>query len=103
MNVLPQPASLTLTSSIRASVRPVMEVHPRAWLFFGPFIVVTGFTVLNLFIALIVNSMQLLQAETNQSLRAEAVVAHGEREVLLERIEGLAREVRQLHESVRRD
>ena len=59
--------------------------------------------MLNLFIALIVNSMQLLQAETNQSLRAEAVVAHGEREVLLERIEGLAREVRQLRESVRRD
>jgi voltage-gated sodium channel len=80
-----------------------MEVHPHAWLFFVPFIVVTSFTVLNLFIALIVNSVQLLQAETNQSLRAEAVVAHGEREVLLERIEGLAREVRQFRESVRRD
>lgn len=103
MIVLPQPASLTLTALIRDIVRPVLGMHPHAWLFFVPFIVVTGFMVLNLCIALIGNSMQLLQAETHQTLRAEAVMAPGEREVLLERIEGLARGVRQLHESVRRD
>ena len=94
---------MTLESWSMGIVRPVMEVHPGAWLFFVPFIVVTSFTVLNLFIALIVNSMQSLQAETNQALRAEAVVAHDEREALLDRIEVLAREVRQLRESVRRD
>jgi voltage-gated sodium channel len=94
---------MTLESWSMGIVRPVMEVHPGAWLFFVPFIVVTSFTVLNLFIALIVNSMQSLQAETNQALRAEAVVAHDEREALLDRIEILAREVRQLRESVRRD
>lgn len=103
MIALPQPASLTLTASIRDIVRPVMEMHPHAWLFFVPFIVVTSFTVLNLFIALIVNPMQLLQAETSRTLRAEAARAHGKREVVLERIEGFASEVRQLHESVRRD
>lgn len=37
-------------------VRPVMEVYPWAWVFFVPFIIVTSFAVLNLFIALIVNS-----------------------------------------------
>jgi len=94
---------MTLESWSMGIVRPVMEVHPGAWLFFVPFIVVTSFAVLNLFIALIVNSMQSLQAETNQALRAEAVVAHDEREALLDRIEVLAREVRQLRESVRRD
>jgi voltage-gated sodium channel len=94
---------MTLESWSMGIVRPVMEVHPGAWLFFVPFIVVTSFTVLNLFIALIVNSMQSLQAETNQTLRAEAVVAHDEREMLLDRIELLACEVRQLRESVRRD
>jgi voltage-gated sodium channel len=94
---------MTLESWSMGIVRPVMEVHPGAWMFFVPFIVVTSFTVLNLFIALIVNSMQSLQAETNQTLRAEAVVAHDEREMLLERIEVLASEVRQLRESVRRD
>ena len=94
---------MTLESWSMGIVRPVMEVHPGAWLFFVPFIVVTSFTVLNLFIALIVNSMQSLQAETNQALRAEAVVAHDEREALLDRIEVLAREIRQLRESVSRD
>ena len=94
---------MTLESWSMGIVRPVMEVHPGAWLFFVPFIVVTSFTVLNLFIALIVNSMQSLQAETNQALRAEAVVAHDEREALLERIEALTREVRQLDESLRRN
>lgn len=47
--------------------------------------------------------MQSLLAETNQTLRAEAVVVHDERDVLLDRIELLAREVRPLRESVRRD
>ena len=94
---------MTLESWSMGIVRPVMEVHPGAWLFFVPFIVVTSFTVLNLFIALIVNSMQSLQAETHQTLRAEAIVAHDEREVLLDRIEVLAREVRQLRDSVNRD
>lgn len=82
-------------------VRPVMEQHPGAWAFFVPFIVVTTFTVLNLFIALIVNSMQSLQAQTNESLRAEADIAHDERTILLRRIEALTDEVRQLRETVR--
>lgn len=75
-------------------VRPVMDVYPSAWLFFLPFIFVTTFTVLNLFIALIVNSMQSLQSETNERLSKEAVVAHDERDFLLRRIEALSDEVR---------
>lgn len=39
-------------------VRPVMTLHPLAWVFFIPFIVATSFTVLNLFIGIIVSSMQ---------------------------------------------
>ena len=38
------------------SLRPIMEVYPLAWIFFVPFVIVTSFAVLNLFIALIVNS-----------------------------------------------
>lgn len=64
---------MTLESWSMGIVRPVMAQHPGAWAFFVPFIVVTSFTVLNLFIALIVNSMQSLQAEANQSQRAEAM------------------------------
>jgi voltage-gated sodium channel len=63
-------------------VRPVMEQYPAAWAFFVPFIIVTSFTVLNLFIALIVNSMQPLQAETTEKICTKASLAHDERERL---------------------
>jgi voltage-gated sodium channel len=36
----------------------VMERHPSAWLFFITFILLATFTVLNLFIALIVKAME---------------------------------------------
>ncbi len=87
---------MTLESWSMGIVRPVMEVYPHAWTFFVPFIVVTSFTVLNLFIALIVNSMHMLHAETGEEIHEEAEIAHDEREVLAKKIDDLAREVRKL-------
>jgi len=49
---------MTLESWSMGIVRPVMEVHPYAWVFFVPFIMVTTFAVVNLLVGLIVNSMQ---------------------------------------------
>lgn len=49
---------MTLESWSMGIVRPVMEVYGLAWLFFVPFILVTTFTVLNLFIAIIVSAME---------------------------------------------
>lgn len=49
---------MTLESWSMGIVRPVMEHAPWAWLFFVLFILLTTFTVLNLVIALIVNTMQ---------------------------------------------
>ena len=49
---------MTLESWSMGIVRPVMEVFPNAWLFFVPFILVTSFAVLNLFIGIIVDAMQ---------------------------------------------
>ena len=92
---------MTLESWSMGIVRPVMEVHPGAWLFFVPFIVVTTFTVLNLFIALMVNSMHSLQSKTNESLLAEAEIAHDERGELLQRIEVLTEELRRMREMIK--
>jgi len=39
-------------------VRPVMEIFPLAWVFFLLFILASTFTLLNLFIAVIVNAIQ---------------------------------------------
>jgi voltage-gated sodium channel len=51
---------MTLESWSMGIVRPVMESHPMAWLFFVPFIIVATFTILNLFIGIIVSTMQEL-------------------------------------------
>jgi voltage-gated sodium channel len=51
---------MTLESWSMGIVRPVMEVHPWAWAFFVPFIVIATFTILNLFIGIIVSTMQEL-------------------------------------------
>lgn len=94
---------MTLESWSMGIVRPVMEQHPGAWAFFVPFIVVTTFSVLNLFIALIVNSMQSLQAETQARQEREAVIAHDEREELLRRIDAMSAELRQVHSMLQRE
>jgi len=49
---------MTLESWSMGIVRPVMETFPLAWAFFVPFIIITAFSVLNLFIGLLVNTMQ---------------------------------------------
>lgn len=51
---------MTLESWSMGIVRPVMETHPKAWAFFVPFIILATFTILNLFIGIIVSTMQEL-------------------------------------------
>jgi len=87
---------MTLESWSMGIVRPVMEVYPLAWVFFVPFVIVTSFAVLNLFIALIVNSMQSAQLQDRSSAETEAEIAHNEREVLLQKIDLLADEIRHM-------
>ncbi|MEX0297736.1 MAG: ion transporter [Kordiimonas sp.] len=54
---------MTLESWSMGIVRPTMELFPLSWLFFVPFIVITSFAVLNLFIGIIVDAMQTSHAE----------------------------------------
>lgn len=51
---------MTLESWSMGIVRPVMDVYPWAWAFFVPFIIIATFTILNLFIGIIVSTMQEL-------------------------------------------
>ncbi len=87
---------MTLESWSMGIVRPVMDVYPFAWLFFVPFVVITSFAVLNLFIALIVNSMQTIHAQERDEARAAEGIAHDEREILLAEIRALRAEVTSL-------
>ena len=91
---------MTLESWSMGIVRPVMEVYPYAWAFFVPFILVTTFTALNLFIGVVVSAMQ---AEINAD-RQEAVreaVAEGE-EPLVAEVKALRTEMARLANVIER-
>lgn len=77
---------MTLESWSTAIVRPVMDLYPHAWVFFVAFILITTFAVLNLFIAIIVNSMH--NAAQPDEAKREAV------------LEQLAIEVTRLREEI---
>jgi voltage-gated sodium channel len=62
---------MTLESWSMGIVRPVMEVFPYAWAFFIPFILIATFTMLNLFIGIIVSAMQsFTESETESTVQA---------------------------------
>jgi voltage-gated sodium channel len=67
---------MTLDAWSDGLVRPMLEVHPHAWLFFVPFILVTSFAVLNLFVAIIVNSMQRMHEEEQAAARELDATVH---------------------------
>jgi voltage-gated sodium channel len=66
---------MTLESWSMGISRPVMEQFPYAWLFFVPFILVATFTMLNLFIAIIVNTMQTFTEEEHALERQQDKLA----------------------------
>lgn len=79
----------------------VMEKNPYAWLFFIPYILTTTFTVLNLFIAIIVTAMQ----NEAEKIREAEMREHREEQQALEELSEkesiLLAEIRQLRAEVR--
>ncbi len=75
-------------------VRPVLEVYPYAWAFFVPFILITTFAVLNLFIAIIVNAMQSQnEAEQQEAMDQLDARGHEERKSIVDELSALRLEV----------
>jgi voltage-gated sodium channel len=81
---------MTLEGWVDGVVRPIMETHPYAWLFFIPFIIGTTFTVLNLFIGVIVNAMQ------QEYAKVAAAELEAEREIVKEEMGPILREIKDL-------
>ncbi|MFC4352378.1 ion transporter [Fodinicurvata halophila] len=84
---------MTLESWSMDIVRPVMERFELAWIFFVPFILLTSFTVLNLFIAIIVNAMQ---SQHDSDIQAEREAAHADAEAILQEVREIRQEVQDL-------
>lgn len=69
---------MTLESWSMGIARPVMEVHPYAWVFFVVFILLTSFAVLNLFIAIVVDAMSEVEQDEQAKTRALVDTDHSE-------------------------
>lgn len=81
---------MTLESWSMGIVRPTMEIFPWSGIFFIPFIIVTSFAVLNLFIGIIVDAMQMAQVDSRQQDKTELKeFTHEENEQLSEQIAAL--------------
>ncbi len=96
---------MTLESWSMGIVRPVMDAYPHAWLFFVPFIVTTSFAILNLFIGIIVDAMQVvhkreMEAEEAERADAEAARAEADNRAAADRDAAVMAELRSLRDEV---
>jgi voltage-gated sodium channel len=88
---------MTLESWSMGIARPVMEESPFAWVFFISFILFATFTMLNLFIAIIVNAMQTFTESEHKATETlvENVGQSMEHELHAE-VQSLRQEIREL-------
>ena len=94
---------MTLESWSMGIVRPVMEVYPTAWAFFVPFIVITSFSVLNLFIGLLVNTMQsAVEEETEAEFEKLRTLVREETDQVDAHVLELSEQVKVLTEELRK-
>jgi voltage-gated sodium channel len=92
---------MTLESWSMGIVRPVMEVYPYAWVFFIPFIVIATFTMLNLFIAIIVNALQSEHAANQEKTLATVTRSADEiAQALHEEIQAMRGEIQGLRSQI---
>ena len=94
---------MTLESWSMGIARPVREVYPWAWGFFVPFILIATFTMLNLFIAIIVSTMQSITDEQKAQETAEiGKLVHTEGVELHKELHALRVEIQALRKMVER-
>ncbi|MGH6865125.1 MAG: ion transporter [Methyloceanibacter sp.] len=97
---------MTLEGWTNDVVNPIMEKHPNALLFFIPFIIITTFWVLNLFIGIIVNAMQeehdkVAAAQRKAELEAEREMVQDEAAPMVMELKSIRAEINALRDEVR--
>ena len=91
---------MTLESWSMGIVRPVMDVFPLAWLLFIPFIILTAFTVLNLFIGVIVDAMQTEHEHAASEERGQMII---DNEKILTELHQLKDDIAAMRSDMRHD
>ncbi len=85
---------MTLESWSMGIVRPVMEQYPDAWMVFVPFILMTSFAVINLFIAVIVNAMTEQSHVDSAELRKDVhTISEAGVTALLQRMDAMQKQL----------
>jgi len=79
---------MTLESWSSGIARPMMATYPWAWTFFVPFILVSSFMVLNLFIAIIVTATQSIHQDEEDRERHQLLAELRAINERLKRLEG---------------
>ena len=84
---------MTLEGWSDGIVRPLMEKSPMAWLFFVPFIIVSAFIVLNLFLGIVVDAIasqqEQIEEETVETMQSEHAQVMAEITALREEVRRL--------------
>lgn len=75
---------MTLESWSMGIARPVMEAYPYAWAFFIPFIVLSTFTVLNLFIGIMVDAIGVAKEEDSHHQEQEDTIRHETHDLIVD-------------------
>lgn len=84
---------MTLESWSMGIVRPIMEVHPMAWVFFVPFIFVVTFVMINLIVAVVVDAMNVLSNKEEEHIIDEVKCSENQ---TLREVEKLRSEIQEL-------
>lgn len=93
---------MTLEGWAAEVVRPVMETHPYSVFLFIPYMLMTAFAILNLFTAVLVDSMQILQQNYTRE-RADEQTTHAITQEMLgvkADIQTLTQEVKNLSDAL---
>ncbi len=93
---------MTLEGWAAEVVRPVMETHPYSVFLFIPYMLMTAFAILNLFTAVLVDSMQILQQNYTRDRADEQTVHAITHEMLAVKadLQSLTSEVKALNASI---
>jgi voltage-gated sodium channel len=87
---------MTLESWSMGIVRPIMEVHPNAWLFFVPFIFMVTFIMVNLIVAIVVDAMSIINKAEEDNIVGEVQNCNEETKSELEMLRVELKELKEL-------
>jgi voltage-gated sodium channel len=87
---------MTLESWSMGIVRPIMEVHPYAWVYFVPFIFIVTFIMINLIIAIVVDAMNEIKEEEQTHIIDEIHTSEDHTKVEVEKLRAEIAELKEI-------